>query len=78
MTVFGKSVMTFGLYERKYVAGSIPASQSRAAFVDNVILFPPLGAIDSLAPARSPATLAGMTVYVGGPVPPPFPPPHRF
>src|SRR6266516_2896948 len=54
MTVFGKSVMTFGLYERKYVAGSIPASQSRAAFVDNVILFPPLGSIDSLAPARSP------------------------
>jgi len=31
-------------------------------------------ALDSLAPARSPATLASLTVYVGGAVPPPFPP----
>ena|SRR5439155_5789595 len=57
-------------------AGSIPApaSQSRAVLVDNVILFPPSGSIDSLAPARSPANLAGLTVYVGAPVPPPFRP----
>src|SRR5436189_5426273 len=42
-------------------AGSIPApaSQSRAALVDNVILFPPSGSVDSLVPACSPATLAG-------------------
>src|SRR6266700_779917 len=61
-------------------AGSIPApaSQSRAALVDNVVSFSPSGSIDSLAPARSPATLASLTVYLGGPVPPPSPHHARF
>jgi len=48
------------------------------ALVDDVILFPPLGSIDSLSPARSPATLAGVTVYVAAPRAASIPAPASF